>query len=295
MQTHSMAGKTCLVTGATAGIGEVTATALAGMGARVLLVSRDQRRGDETLARIRQAHPAADVSFLQADLSSQAEIRRLAAEVLARLDRLDVLVNNAGAVFMERKESVDGIEMTLALNHINYFLLTNLLLPLLKASAPARIVSVASTAHKMTGLNFDDLQGRRSFNGMVIYGQSKLANIVWTNELARRLAGSGVTANSLHPGVVATKFGHNNQGLAARLAVLAFKVFGLSPEKGARTSIHLASSPAVEGVTGTYFVNRKPAKPAKQALDPAAGKLLWEISEQLTAGAGAQAQGGDAA
>jgi NAD(P)-dependent dehydrogenase (short-subunit alcohol dehydrogenase family) len=269
-----------LVTGATSGIGAVTARALAATGATVVLVGRDRARAEASVEKIRRETGSQTVDYLLADLSSQAEIRRLADEFLGRYDRLDVLVNNAGAMFWSRQETVDGLERTLALNHLSYFLLTNLLLDRLKASAPARIVSVASDAHQGARVDFNDLQGKRSYAGMQAYGQSKLANVLFTYELARRLGGTGVTANTLHPGFVATSFAANNGGII-RLAMGILHRFALSPEQGAQTSIYLAASPEVEGVTGKYFERSKPAASSKLSYDEAAARRLWNVSEEL--------------
>lgn len=274
-------GKTCLVTGGTSGIGEITARELARMGARVLVVGRSAERCAATIGRIRDQTGSDAVESTVADLSSQAEVRRLAEEVRGRCDRLDVLVNNAGAMFLERRESVDGIEMTLALNHLSYFLLTNALLDLLRASAPARIVNVASDAHKGASIDFDDIQGRRRYSGWRAYQRSKLANILFTDELARRLAGTGVTANALHPGFVRTRFFQDFTGWVGFLMKVGASLAAITPEEGARTSIHLASSPEVEGVTGQYFVKSRPARPSPQARDRAAAERLWRVSEEL--------------
>ena len=279
--TSHMQGKICLVTGATSGIGVVTAHALAQQGATVVLVARHAERGTATVRRITQATGNAHVELLLADLSIQAQVRQLAAAFQERFDRLDVLLNNAGALFTTRSLSADGLEMTLALNHLNYFLLTHLLLDTLKASAPARIINVASNAHHGGQINFADLQSERHYSGWRAYCQSKLANILFTYELTRRLAGTGVTANTVHPGFVATGFGRNNPGLFAlcmRLAQLA----ALSPAQGAETLIYLASSPAVQGVTGEYFVKKRPVKSSKASYDQAAARRLWQLSEQLT-------------
>ncbi len=283
-KTKTMAGKTCLVTGATSGIGEVAATELAGQGARVVIVGRSRERCEATVERIRQAHPGAEVESLVADLSSQAEVRRLAGEIQARCPRLDVLVNNAGALFSTRKESADGIEMTLALNHLGYFLLTNLLLDTLRATPEARVVNVASDAHTMArrGINFDDIQGRKRYGGMRAYAQSKLANILFTQELARRLEGTGVAANSLHPGFVATNFGQGNGWVNTAIKLIA-PVFAIKPDGGARTTVYLASSPEVEGLTGKYFVKCRSIEPASPARDVEAARRLWQLSEELTA------------
>jgi NAD(P)-dependent dehydrogenase (short-subunit alcohol dehydrogenase family) len=280
----SMSGKTVLITGATSGIGEVAARELAAQGARVVLVGRSASKCEASSAMIRQATGNPAVEYLVADLSSQAEVRRLASEVKARYPRLDVLINNAGAMISPRQESVDGIEMTWALNHLGYFLLTELLLDTLKASAPSRIVSVASDAHRMvSGINFEDVEGKKSYSAFRNYGQSKLANILFTLELARRLEGSGVTANCLHPGFVATNFS-TGKGFTFRVFQAMSKVFAISPENGAKTTIYLASSPEVEGITGGYFAKCKLTKPTAAGRDDEASHRLWELSERMVAG-----------
>lgn len=275
-----MHGKTCLVTGATDGIGKKTAEALAAQGARVVIVGRNPEKTTRVVEEIRTLTRNEQVDGLVADLSVQAEVRRLAGEVLARYERLDVLVNNAGGVFMRRELSQDGIEMTFALNHLNYFLLTNLLLERLKASAPARVVVVSSGAHLAAKLDFNDLQGERSYQGWVAYSRSKLANLYFAYELARRLKGTGVTVNALHPGFVATHFGLNNQKWGKLFRVS--QLLALRPEQGAETSIYLASSPEVEGVTGKYFDRKRPVKSSAVSYDEAAARRLWEISLALT-------------
>ncbi len=274
-----MQGKICLVTGATLGIGKETALGLARKGAHVAIVGRDEARTRETAAWIAKESGNPQVDFLVADLSSQAEVRRLAAAFDSRYPRLDVLVNNAGAIFMKRELTVDGVERTWALNHLAEFLLTRLLLEKLEASAPARIVNVSSDAHTAGVIAFDNLQGEKKYGGMRIYAQSKLANILFTFALARRLAGKGVTANCLHPGVVATGFGHNTPGLVNAVLNLA-RPFLLTAQQGAATSIYLASSPEVADVSGKYFVKCKPAKPSKQCADVALQERLWELSER---------------
>lgn len=276
-----MRDKVCLVTGGTSGIGAATARGLARLGATVVIVGRDAERATSRTRQIREETGNDAIDFLIADLSSQKDIRCLAGEFQSRYERLDVLVNNAGALFMSRAESVDGIEMTLALNHLSYFLLTNLLLDRLKASAPSRIVNVSSTAHTGATIDFDGLQGPVGRFGMRAYGQSKLANLLFTYELARRLAGTGVTVNALHPGLVGSGFGKNN-GLVARLAMRVVHLMSISPEDGAQTSIYLASSPAVEGVTGKYFVEKRPVESSKASSDAESARRLWEISEHMT-------------
>ena len=277
-----LSGKVCLVTGATSGIGAVTARALAHRGATVVLVARNRERSEATSEAIRQESGNAKVDFLVADLASQTDVRRLAEDFKSRYSRLDVLINNAGAMFVRREESADGIEMTLALNHLAPFLLTNLLLDLLIASAPARIVTVSSDAHRWAkGFDFDDPQGRRRYHGFKAYGQSKLANILFTTELARRLSGTGVTANCLHPGFVATNF-FTGRGVMRWLMRLGARLFAISPEEGAKTTIDLAASPEFASISGQYFVKSAPATPSKAARDEAAGRRLWRWSEEIT-------------
>jgi NAD(P)-dependent dehydrogenase (short-subunit alcohol dehydrogenase family) len=279
---ETMKGKVCLVTGATAGIGEVAAIELARRGARVVIVGRSPERCAATLERIRSTTGATAVESIVADLSSQAEVRKLAEQVRARCDRLDVLLNNAGGMFLDRRESPDGIELTLALNHLSYFLLTDQLLPLLKASAPSRIVNVASDAHKGASIDFDDIQGQRKYGGWRAYQQSKLANILFTYELARRLEGTGVTANTLHPGFVRTNFFKDFTGWVGFITKLGASIIAISPEAGAQTSIHLATSPEVAGVSGQYFVKSRPARSTPQSHDLAAAERLWRLSEVMT-------------
>ena len=274
--------KTCLVTGATAGIGEVTATELARLGARMVGVGRNPQKCADVAQRIRQATGNARVEFLVADLSSQAQIRQLADEFKRKYDRLDVLVNNAGAFINARHESVDGIEMTMALNHLNYFLLTHLLLDTLQASAPARIVNVSSDAHRSASIDFDDIEGRRRYSGWRMYGQSKLANVLFTRELARRLTDTRVTANALHPGFVATNFGHNNGGLLRVGMRLFQRIAALRPDQGAQTSLFLATSPDVEGVTGQYFSDKRAVQPSAAAQGDGVAARLWEWSQDKT-------------
>jgi NAD(P)-dependent dehydrogenase (short-subunit alcohol dehydrogenase family) len=270
-----------LVTGATAGIGVPTARVLAERGATVVLVGRNRAKCEATTAQIKQQTGNPNVDYLVADLSALAEVRRLAAEFQNRHNRLDVLVNNAGAIFLSRQVTAEGLEMTFALNHLSYFLLTTLLLDTLKASALARIVNVSSRAHQRASINFEDLQGDKRFDGQAAYGQSKLANILFTYELARRLAGSGVTANALHPGVVASNFATNN-GPVGWFFRLVANPFSISNEKGAQTSIYLAASPDVEGATGKYFVECKEVRSSPASYDEAAARRLWEASERIT-------------
>ncbi len=277
----AMKGKVCLITGATSGIGAVTAEAMAHQGASVVLVARNREKAQATAALIKKWTGNDAVDYLIADLSSQKEIRRLASEFLDRWPRLDVLVNNAGAVFARRHVSVDGLELTFALNHLGYFLLANLLLDRLKASAPSRIVNVSSEAHHWGGrLDFDDLQGEKYYGGFRAYGRSKLANVLFTKEMARRLEGTGVTANCLHPGVVSTNIlgGNGFMGLIWRTITRPFMI---SPQKGAETSIYLASSPEVEGQTGLYFIKKQPAATSPSATSVDDATRLWRLSEQF--------------
>jgi NAD(P)-dependent dehydrogenase (short-subunit alcohol dehydrogenase family) len=275
-----MHGKTCLVTGGNSGIGRETAVGLARAGAEVVIAARDRARGDEALADIRR-RSGGNVSLLLADLSSQAGVRELAREFSAMCSRLDVLVNNAGAIFGTRHLSVDRIEMTLALNHLGYFLLTYELRAMLRASAPSRVVNVASDAHRSATIRLDDLQFEQDYAGFRVYSHSKLANVMFTYELARRLEGTEVTANSLHPGVVATNFGVSG-GPLVRYGMRLVRPFLITSEKGAATSIFLASSPEVEGVTGKYFVNRRETRSSPVSYDVGAQRRLWEESERLT-------------
>ncbi len=275
-----MDGKVCLVTGATSGIGLATAQALARLGATVIVVGRNPAKCGATIIRIKEQTGSQAVDYLVADLSSQNEIRRLAEEFKKRYQRLDVLVNNAGGVFFKRRESADGIELTFALNHLGYFLLTNLLLDVLKASAPSRIVNVSSGMHARYTLDFDDLQGKKRYGGLRAYGLSKLCNVLFTYELARRLDGTGVTANTMTPGMVRTGLGSHEGGLISlgwRLAGL----FAQTPEQGAQTVIYLASSPEVEGVTGKYFYRLKPVPSSAQSYDEAAARRLWQVSAHM--------------
>jgi retinol dehydrogenase 14 len=276
-----MSGKTVLVTGGTGGIGKATAAGLASLGARVGIVGRDRQRADAAAADIRRETDASAVDLFVADMSSQAEVRRLAAEVLDRYPRLDVLVNNVGGFWATRHTTADGLEHTFAVNHLAPFLLTNLLLERLEASAPARIVTVSSGAQSMGRIDFDDLQGERNYQGQRAYNQSKLANVLFTYELARRLAGTGVTANVLHPGVVRTRFGAEDPARLTNLLVPIARLFMKTPEQGAATPVYLASSPEVEGVTGRYFANGKPKRSAERSYDTDAAARLWSVSANL--------------
>jgi NAD(P)-dependent dehydrogenase (short-subunit alcohol dehydrogenase family) len=282
MPDLALTGKVCLISGATAGIGAVTAQALAGRGATVVVVGRNPEKSRAVANQIRQKTHNPNVDCLLADLSVQQQVRHLAETFKSRYDRLDILINNAGAVFFKRHETPDGLERTFALNHLNYFLLTNLLLDRLQASAPARIINVSSAAHYAATISFNNLQYRRwYFGGWPAYAQSKLANILFTYELARRLEGTGVIANTLHPGLVATNFGANN-GWVGRLFRLAMNPISVSPTTGAQTMIYLATSPQVEGITGKYFDGDRPFRSSRASYNETTARRLWEISEELT-------------
>jgi NAD(P)-dependent dehydrogenase (short-subunit alcohol dehydrogenase family) len=275
-----MKGKTIVATGATSGIGEAAVLALAGLGARIVIVARDEARAEATMRKIEAKAPGLGHALHLADLSRMSETRKAGAAIAASEPRVDVLINNAGALFSRRRVTAEGLEMTFALNHMAYFVLTGALRDRLIASAPARIVSTSSTAHERATLDFSDLQSASGYSGFKAYGRSKLANILFTRELARRLAGTGVTANCLHPGVVATRFGSSSGGMVG-LAIPFFRPFFISAEKGADTIVHLASSPEVASATGAYFIKRKIAGPSPAAQDDEAAKRLWEASEAL--------------
>jgi retinol dehydrogenase 14 len=279
--TLPMAGKTVLVTGGTGGIGKATAIGLARLGARVGVTGRDAARAEAAAAEIRAAATNPAVDAFAADLSSQTEVRRLAAEVLDAYPRLDVLVNNVGGHWAHRHVTSDGLERTFALNHLAPFLLTNLLLDLLEASAPARVVTVSSAAQGLGRIDFDDLQGEHRYSGQRAYPQSKLANVMFTYQLARRLQDTGVTATVLHPGVVRTAFGAEDRSAVFAAVVPMIRLFMKTPQQGAATSIYLASSPDVEGVTGQYFVDCKPMTSNKDSYDTAAATRLWRVSADL--------------
>jgi retinol dehydrogenase-14 len=275
-----MRGKVAVVTGATSGIGRSTAEGLARMGASLVLIGRNKERlasiGDEIV----DGTGVAPV-LMRADLSSMAEVRRLAAEIGDKVPRLDVLINNAGTIVGDRRLTADGYESTFALDHLSPFLLTNLLLSLLIASAPSRAVTVSSSAHRFGRIHFDDLMLEKGYTAFKAYSQAKLANVLFTYELARRLRGTGVTANCLDPGPVRTRFGNEASGLL-HIGLVAVRPFELSPDHGARTSIYLASSSEVEGMTGRYFVRRKPHRSSPVTYDEGAAKRLWDISARLT-------------
>jgi NAD(P)-dependent dehydrogenase (short-subunit alcohol dehydrogenase family) len=275
-----MRGKVCLVTGATSGIGLVTALELARTGAHLVVVGRNPARCDATVAQIQNETGNPEVEALRADLSVQAQVHELAHQFRDWHRRLDVLVNNAGGMWMKRQLTADGLEMTFAVNHLAYFLLTHLLLDTLKLSAPARIVNVSSAAHRKAFLDFENLQGERRYSGWRQYCRSKLMNLLFTYELARRLNRRGVTVNALHPGWVATGFASNN-GWRGRLWQLAARCFALRPEQGARTVIYLASSREVAAVSGHYFDREKAVPSSPASHDEAAARRLWQVSLEM--------------
>ena len=276
-----MKGKTCIITGASDGIGLETARRLGALGARLVLVGHNRGKGEAALARLRTQLPGAAVQMHYADLVLRSEVVRVASELLRVTPRVDVLVNNAGAFFARRAVTPDGLERSFALNHMGYVLLTELLLQRLVASAPARIVNVASEAHRKAALDFADLQCARDYSGWKAYQRSKLCNILFTRELAKRLAGTGVTANCLHPGFVATSFGDNNSGLVRFGIGLAKRFSAISVAQGAETPVYVASSPALDGVTGRYFDKSKEREPSAAAQDDAAAARLWQESRAL--------------
>lgn len=279
-----MSGQTALVTGATGGIGLATAVALAGLGARVGVVGRDEKRTAAAVQAVLAVPGSGGADGFLADFSDPREVRALAAEVLAAYSRLDVLVNNAGGYWSDRHVSADGLEWTFAVNHLAPFLLTSLLEERLRESAPARIVTVASDAHRAGRIEFDDLQAERGYAGMRAYAQSKLANILFTRELARRLSGSGVAAYSVHPGTVRTGFAREDAGRLFSLVLRAGALLMKSPEQGAQTSVYAASSPELVGRTGEYLAKSRVAKPSARAQDDVAAARLWSVSEDLVAG-----------
>jgi NAD(P)-dependent dehydrogenase (short-subunit alcohol dehydrogenase family) len=270
-----MNGKTVVITGGTSGIGEVAALALAGMGARIVLVARDRERGEATMVRLQEKGPGAKHGVYYADLSLISETKRVGQEIAAAEARIDVLINNAGAIFGRREETAEGLERTFATNHMSYFVLTHCLRERLVASAPARVVNTSSDAHRGVRLDFDDLETRNGYRGFRVYGRSKLCNVLFTRELARRLRGTGVTANSLHPGFVNTRFGGGSR------LFQFLKLFALTPQKGAETLIYLASSDEVAGVSGAYFYKCRVTTPSKEAQDDSGALRLWEETAKL--------------
>jgi NAD(P)-dependent dehydrogenase (short-subunit alcohol dehydrogenase family) len=273
-----MRGKTVVITGATSGIGEVAAIRLAEQGARIVFTARDKERAQATLEKLRRANPASGHVVHLTDLSLLSDMRHTAEEIREE-PAIDVLINNAGALFNSRIETKDGLEKTFALNHMSYFVLTNRLLSRLKAGA--RIINTASDAHHRAKLDFNDLQSKKGYSGFAVYSKSKLCNILFTRELARRLAGTGITANSLHPGFVATRFGDQSGGVLSALVRVAKPIGAISPEEGAKTIIYLASSPEVARISGAYFTKCAPATPSAEALSDQDAKRLWQVSREI--------------
>lgn len=275
-----LAGRTVVITGATSGIGLVAAERLAGMGARLVLVARDRTRGEAALHRLREAGPQASHAIHYADLSSIPEMKRVAGEIAAEEPRIDVLINNAGAMFHPRQVTADGLERTFATNHMSYFVVTLGLAGRLQATPGARVVNTSSEAHRRARLDVADLQSAKRYRGFPVYGRSKLCNILFTRELARRWRGTGVTANCLHPGFVATRFGDQSGGMFARV-LRAAKRFAITPEKGAETIVYLASSADVANVSGAYLYQCRQTEPSREAQDEDAARRLWEESARL--------------
>ncbi len=282
MTAAEMAGRTCLITGGNSGIGLETARGLVGLGARVILLCRHADRAEKARQDLLREDPNASIDLVLADLASLAQVRRAAAEVRSLSDRLDILVNNAGAYYLRRRLSADGYELTLAVNHLSHFLLTHELLDLLLAAPAARVIAVSSDTHYGGRIHLEDLHLEKSYRGMVAYSQSKLANVLFSSELARRLAaaGSAITSNALHPGFVASNFAKNN-GLLARFGMNLARLVAVSPAAGARTPIYLASAAEVAQTTGEYFANCRPKTPSALARDEALAARLWSISEAL--------------
>ena len=284
MIKNSLQGKICLVTGSTSGIGKVTARELANMGATVVLVSRNRAKGEATRAEIKRATGNDNVDLLVADLSLLQEVRRVVKEFQHTYSHLHILVNNAGGVYSSRKITSEGLEATLVFNYLAPFLLTELLVDTLKASAPARVINVSTMIHSKN-IAFDNLQGEKSYSAMGMYGQAKLALIIFSYELARRLDGSGVSVNALHPGLVRSNFNSGTTGMVHFMSGIAYSLAGISVERGAQASLYLATSPQVEGVTGKYFVKNRESKSAPISYDRALAQCLWQVSEQLSTGA----------
>jgi NAD(P)-dependent dehydrogenase (short-subunit alcohol dehydrogenase family) len=276
-----MQGKVVVITGGTSGIGQVAAERLAAMGARIVLVVRSKSRGEATLGRLRELAPGQDHRIHYGDVSRLVDLNRLAEEIRSAEPRIDVLINNAGALFGQRQVTEDGLELTFATNHLSYFVLTHGLREQLIASSPSRVVNTSSAAHRYGTMDFDNLQFERGFKGFPAYGRSKLCNILFTRVLARRLAGTGVTTNSLHPGFVKTRFGDGTRGDWMARSIGYLKIFAISPEKGAETIVYLASSDEVAKTTGLYFDKCKPVTPSKLAQDDAAAERLWEETAKL--------------
>lgn len=277
----NMNGKVCLVTGATDGIGKVSARVLAELGAKVIIVGRNPEKSAIVLAELKSISGNENIDLLMADLAVMQEVRDLAEQVISRYDRIDVLLNNAGGYFTKHEITSDGLEMTFALNHMSYFLLTNKLMELLKYSAPARIVNVSSDAHYGVDMEFENLNGEQEYKAWKAYQKSKLANVLFTYELLKKVPGN-ITVNCLHPGFVATNFGHNNGGFFGPVLKIAQRVSAIDPEEGAKTSIFLCSAPEVKGVSGKYFYKCQPKTSSRESRNMDTGKRLWQISSDIT-------------
>ena len=277
----NMNGKVCLVTGATDGIGKVSARVLAELGAKVIIVGRNPEKSAIVLAELRSISGNENIDLLMADLAVMQEVRDLAEQVISRYDRIDVLLNNAGGYFTKHEITSDGLEMTFALNHMSYFLLTNKLMELLKYSAPARIVNVSSDAHYGVDMEFENLNGEQEYKAWKAYQKSKLANVLFTYELLKKVPGN-ITVNCLHPGFVATNFGHNNGGFFGPVLKIAQRISAIDPEEGAKTSIFLCSAPEVKGVSGKYFYKCQPKTSSRESRNMDTGKRLWQISSDIT-------------
>ncbi len=281
-----MGRKVCLITGATDGIGLVTAQELGKLGWTLALVSRNAQKGERIARELRHVCRNEEIYFKQADLSLQRDVRRVARDIAETYESLDVLINNAGAIFWKYQKTAEGIEKTFALNHLNYFLLTNLLLDRLRAAPAARVVNVASMAHRGVSIDFEDIENKKVYEnfrgGWIAYQRSKLSNIMFSNALSRRLEGQNISCNALHPGFVRTRFAKDNGGYFAALVSIGMTFGAISAEKGAKTQIHLATSPNVEGVTGKYFDLCKPKEPDSRALNESDQERLWDVSEDLT-------------
>lgn len=277
-----MNGKVVMITGANSGIGKETAIELAKMGANIVMVCRSRKRGEKALEEIKEMANSEKIELYIADLADQRSIRSMVERFKKSHDKLHVLINNAGVMLSKRTTTPEGYESTFAINHLGHFLLTNLVLDMLKASSSARIINVSSSAHKFAKLNFDDIDNEHKYRGYRTYANSKLFNILFSYELARRLEETGITVNALHPGVIRTNLGKNNTNKLIKLMSFIFRLFMMSPEKGARTTVYLASSPEVENVNGKYFVNRKQKKSSKISYEQTLQNKLWEISADLT-------------
>tara|TARA_Y100000310_G_scaffold297106_1_gene329892 strand:- start:894 stop:1739 length:846 start_codon:yes stop_codon:yes gene_type:complete len=276
----NMNGKVCLVTGATDGIGKVSARVLAELGAKVIIVGRNPEKSAIVLAELRSISGNENIDLLMADLAVMQEVRDLAEQVISRYDRIDVLLNNAGGYFTKHEITSDGLEMTFALNHMSYFLLTNKLMELLKYSAPARIINVSSDAHYGVDMDFENLNGEQEYKALKAYQKSKLANVLFTYELLKKVPGN-ITVNCLHPGFVATNFGHNNGGFFGPVLKIAQRISAIDPEEGAKTSIFLCSAPEVKGVSGKYFYKCQPKTSSRESRNMDTGKRLWQISSDI--------------